>query len=90
MLIANFHSRTQHLDVTEFFTHQLMHNFFKGSIKIYIKIAPTCFGVITIIRERTINHNSKKKKNSVTLVRELTIPTERLPPVGEVSANFCG
>ena len=62
MLIANFHSRTQHLDVTEFFTHQLMHNFFKGSIKIYIKIAPTCFGVITIIRERTINHNSKKKK----------------------------
>ena len=27
---------------------------FKSSIKIYIKIAPTCFGVITIIRERTI------------------------------------
>ena len=30
------------------------------------------------------------KKNSVTLVREQTIPTERPPPVGEVSANFCG
>jgi len=29
-------------------------------------------------------------KNSVTLVRERTIPTERPPPVGEVSANFCG
>ena len=31
----------------------------------------------------------KTKLNSVALVRERTIPTER-PPVGEVSANFCG
>jgi len=30
------------------------------------------------------------KKNSVALVRERTIQTERPPPVGEVSANFCG
>ena len=29
-----------------------------------------------------------KKKNSVALVRERTIPTERSPTVGEVSANF--
>jgi len=29
-------------------------NCFKRSIKIYIKTAPTCFGIITIIRERTI------------------------------------
>jgi len=29
-------------------------------------------------------------KNSVALVRERTIPTERPPPVGEVSANICG
>jgi len=29
-------------------------NCFKMNIKIYIKKAPTCFGVITIIRERTI------------------------------------
>ena len=29
-------------------------------------------------------------KNSVALVRERTIPTERPPLVGEVSANFCG
>ena len=29
-------------------------NCFTRSIKIYIKTAPTCFGVITIIRERTI------------------------------------
>jgi hypothetical protein len=28
--------------------------------------------------------------NSVALVRERTITTERPPPVGEVSANFCG
>jgi hypothetical protein len=31
-----------------------------------------------------------KLKNSVALVRERTIPTERPPPVGEVSASFCG
>ena len=36
-------------------------------------------------------HNSTLTKlNSVALVRERTIPTERPPPVGEVSANFCG
>src|SRR5215468_7523881 len=28
------------------------------------------------------------KKNSVAVVRERTIPTERPPPVGEVSANL--
>jgi len=32
----------------------------------------------------------KTKLNSVALVRERTIRTERPPPVGEVSANFCG
>jgi hypothetical protein len=30
------------------------------------------------------------KLNSVALVRERTIPTERPPPVGDVIANFCG
>jgi len=29
-------------------------NCFKRNINIYIKTAPTCFGVITIIRKRTI------------------------------------
>jgi hypothetical protein len=33
---------------------------------------------------------TNKQANSVALVRERTIPTERPPPVGEVSANFCG
>jgi hypothetical protein len=31
-----------------------------------------------------------KKLNSVALVRKRTIPTERPPIVGEVSANLCG
>jgi hypothetical protein len=31
-----------------------------------------------------------QKKNSVTLARKRTIPTERPPLVREVSANFCG
>ena len=30
------------------------------------------------------------KTNSVALVRKRTIPTERPPPVGEVSSNFYG
>jgi len=34
--------------------------------------------------------NLDKTLNSVALVRERTIATERPPPVGEVSANFCG
>ena len=33
---------------------------------------------------------TKLKLNSVALVRERTVPTERPPPVGEVNANFCG
>jgi hypothetical protein len=44
------------LDITKVFylpTHA-QENFFKEIIKIYIKTAPTCLGVITIIRERTI------------------------------------
>ena len=33
---------------------------------------------------------SNKQTNSVALVRERNVPTERPPPVDEVSANFCG
>jgi hypothetical protein len=32
----------------------------------------------------------RKQTNSVALVSARTIPTERPPPVGEVSSNFCG
>jgi hypothetical protein len=36
------------------------------------------------------NIKTKTKLNSVALVRRRTIPTERQPHVGEVSANLCG
>jgi hypothetical protein len=39
------------------------------------------------IEQQGINNNNN---NSVYLVRERTIPTERPPLVGEVSAKFCG
>jgi hypothetical protein len=34
--------------------------------------------------------NKNKQTNSVALICERTIPTERPPLVGEVSAIFCG
>ena len=37
-----------------------------------------------------LNSSRYFSNNSVALVRERTIPTEWPPPVGEVSANFCG
>jgi hypothetical protein len=37
-----------------------------------------------------LNYFPKKKLNSMVLVRERTIPTERPPLVGEVIANLCG
>jgi hypothetical protein len=51
---VNFHSRTEHLDIIKVLWPTDAQGFFKRIIKIYIKTAPTCFGVITIIRERTI------------------------------------
>jgi len=54
-LVLNFHSRTVHLDIIKvLLPTDAQENCFKRSVKIYIKTAPTCFGVITIIRERTI------------------------------------
>jgi len=41
-----------YLASVKIFYYQLTHNFLKINIKIYMKISPTCFGVITIIRER--------------------------------------
>ena len=45
---------------------------------------------LSVISCTDFRHKRSIKKNSVALVRERTIPTERPPPVGEVSANFCG
>jgi hypothetical protein len=42
----------------------------------------------SIMRDIPISTKTKLKLNSVALVRERTVPTERPPPVGEVSANF--
>jgi hypothetical protein len=39
-------------------------------------------------KEMMAQIEKKKKLNSVVLVRKRTIPTERLQPVGEVSANL--
>jgi len=51
----SFHNRTVHLDIIIFpVSTDTKEVCFRRSIKIYIKAAPTCFGVITIIREGTI------------------------------------
>ena len=42
------------------------------------------------LRQQVQHNHHTKKLNPVALVRKRTIPTERPPPVGEVSANFCG
>jgi len=48
-----FHSCTVHLDIIKvLLPTDAQENCFKRSIKIYIKTPPTCFGVITVIRER--------------------------------------
>jgi hypothetical protein len=60
-------------------------------------MGPQCPPIINIVcaeissqLQAQLQDISEEKKNSVALVRERTIPTERPPPVGEVSANFCG
>ena len=51
-----------------------------------------CFRIDNVTKQISINSNQLKKTklNSMALVCERTIPTERPPPVREVSANFCG
>ena len=52
-----------------------------------------CFKVVTgkwSEHEIIISSSNSSSINSVALVRKRTIPTEQPPPVGEVSANFCG
>jgi len=45
---------------------------------------------LDMIHIKVVEKIETRKLNSVALVRTRTIPTERPPPVGEVSANFCG
>jgi hypothetical protein len=42
------------------------------------------------VQKAVDNVNNNNNNNSMALVRERTMPTERPPLVGEVSANFCG
>jgi hypothetical protein len=53
-IFSKFHSRTVHLDIIKYFylPTDAQENCFKNNIKIYIKTAPTCFGAVTIMRER--------------------------------------
>ena len=57
-----------------------------STLRIQVVIFISVTSIMAIKRLMSIN----LKLNSVALVRERTIPTERPPPVGEVSANFCG
>jgi hypothetical protein len=45
---------------------------------------------LTVLDCQRKSNIQTKTLNSMALVRERTIPTGRPPPVGEVSANFCG
>ena len=55
VISLNFHSRTAHLDIIKvLLPTDAQEKCFKRSVKIYIKSAPTCFGLITIIRELII------------------------------------
>jgi hypothetical protein len=50
------HSRTQHHDIIKvcYLPAVAQEECFKRNIKIYIKNAPTCFGLIPVIKKRTI------------------------------------
>jgi hypothetical protein len=51
-----FHSRAVHLDIIRvlYLPTDAQESYFKKHIEIYLKTAPTCSGLITIIRERII------------------------------------
>jgi hypothetical protein len=55
-ILLFFHSCTVHLDIIKVFylPTDAQDNWFKKNIKIFSKTAPTCFGALTIIRERII------------------------------------
>jgi hypothetical protein len=57
----------------------------KGFLEFYIFIF--AHKVLRLSLRKIEEHNIELKLNPVALFRERTIPTERLPLVGEVSAN---
>jgi len=73
-------------------------NMYRYEIKLTVKQI-LCINMVKYWDKYTAMHGQQKVKNysfgwyklnSVALVRTRTIPTERPPPVGEASANFCG
>ena len=84
----------------------MLRQFFKANIRVNVfagnsQIENTSIQVVdhivwpVVIKKGVRGFEEKKyyiklNNSSVALVRERTIPTERPPPVGEVSANFCG
>ena len=56
MYLCSFRIRTVYLDIIRVFylPTDAQVNYFKRNIKIYIKTAPTCFGLITVIRKSII------------------------------------
>ena len=61
------------------------------SIKIwYARTSTQCHNPLSLPTQWRHIRRKEVLTNSVALVRERTIPTDRPPPVGEVSANFCG
>jgi hypothetical protein len=48
------------------------------------------YAVKIVMKHAQVWIHDKHKKYSVAWVREQTIPTERLPLVNEVNANFSG
>jgi hypothetical protein len=55
----------------------------------YSNLIPSYRGVLNVCCSNQ-PQLAADNNNSVALVRERTIPTERPPLVGEVTANFCG
>jgi hypothetical protein len=97
VLLASDHSRfvgdARHLLLCRCFLVNDTQTFFR---RIVVRLGFTVFAsqakfILLYEENKVASHCSPKTKlNSMALVRERTIPTERPPPVGEVSANFCG
>jgi hypothetical protein len=58
-----------------------------NSHKLHLTVLITLDTIFLIGKKRTI-HKNKQKKTLWTVVHKQTIPTKRLPLVGELSANF--
>jgi hypothetical protein len=72
------------------FQSPLFASFKYSNISFLLSSNMTLFLIPADSKTKHYNLQKTKKLNSLALVRERTISTERPPLVGEVSANFCG